>query len=328
MSNPIKNIMILIVTVSIMLLIAEGIVVLKNRDMKNYDVEMWRYAKYIKMRSDDPMMGHEHRPNQKGVFQSVEIRTNNFGLRGPDIVMNSSKKRRILFLGSSCTLGWGVPESETITAILQEKLGDDTEVLNAGIGNYNTVRYVELFLKKLYILNPTDVVVQYFINDTEVLEAAGGNWFLRNSQFAVMLWHVLNNVLQQNTEKDIVEYYRGLYQPNAAGFKEMKKALDRLKEYTDPRGIRVYFLMTPDFYNISDYKYNFIHEIMRKEAVERGFLYLDLLPAFTNVKNSRSLWVMEKDPHPNGAVQRIMADYFFKHSDLHNTKPPYTNKSE
>ena len=287
---------------------------------------MWRYAKIIKQRSNNPVLGHVHRPNRSAVLQSVTIRTNNFGLRGPDIDIQALKARRILFLGSSSTLGWGVPESETITAILQGKLGAGTEVLNAGIGNYNTVRYVELFLKKLYMLKPTDIVVQYFINDTEVLEAGRGNWFLRNSQFAVTLWHVFHRFFQKNTEEDVIAYYRRLYQPDAVGFQEMLNALDRLEKYTKDNGLRVYFLMTPDFYNLSDYSYGFIHDIMRKEADKRGFIYMDLLPAFAGVKDSRSLWAMPNDPHPNGFAQRIMAEYILANSGLLVFRNPVTKK--
>lgn len=310
------NLILLLGILSISLLMGEGLLILKNRNMKNYDIEMWRYAKTIKKRSENPVLGHEHVPNKSAILQSVEIRTNNFGLRGPDIDRQSPKKRRILFLGSSATLGWGVPESETLTAFISEKLGDNIEVLNAGIGNYNTVRYVELFITKLAVLNPTDIVVQYFINDTEVLSAEGKNWFLQNSQFAVTLWQIIHRVFNKNSEATMLEYYRGLYKPDAVGYQAMLKSLDRLQAYTDSKGIRVYFLLTPDLYNPSDYKYSFIHRIVKKEALKRGFIYTDLLPAFEGVKDASSLWAMPNDPHPNGVAQKMMATYFLANSDL------------
>ena len=326
MKSGFKNAIFLVVTVSITLVIAEGLLILKNRNMKNYDIEMWRYAKIIKKKSDNPVLGHEHRHNQKAILQSVEIRTNNLGLRGPDIDIQNRRNRRILFLGSSATFGWGVPESETIPVILQEKLGEDTEVLNAGIGNYNTVRYVELFLKKLYVLHPTDIVVQYFINDAEVLDTGGGNWILRNSQFAVTLWQVFHKFFKKYTMEDVSAYYRSLYQSDAIGFHEMLNALDRLKKYSISNGIQVYFLMTPDLYNLSDYRYGFIHDIMKKEATARGFHYLDILPAFAGVKDSHTLWAMPNDPHPNGSAQRMMADYILAETDLAAWKKPVTTK--
>ena len=73
-------------------------------------------------------------------------------------------------LGSSITLGWGVTEDESISGRLQtmfDKDGKNVVVLNAGIGNYNSVRYVERFLTRLTELKPTDIVVHAFVRDGE-----------------------------------------------------------------------------------------------------------------------------------------------------------------
>lgn len=289
--------------------IGEGLLILKNNNMKNYDIEMWRYAKILKRKSDNPMLGHEHLPNRQALLQSVNIRTNQFGLRGGDTEIHTSKRRRILFLGSSATLGWGVSEPETLTSRLQNLMGTGTEILNAGIGNYNTVRYVELFLTKLSILHPTDVVIHFFINDAEVLDAGGGNWLLRNSQFAVTLWQVANRFLNRTTEEDLTDYYKAIYQPDAIGYQAMLNAFDRLKTYTDKEGIRVYFVMTPDVHNLTDYKFHFIHDIMQREAESRAFYYIDLLTAFKGIEQSKTLWVMPTDPHPNGLAHKLMAEH-------------------
>ena len=51
--------------------------------MRNYDIEMWRYALELKKRADDPVLGHEHVASRSATLQSVEIRLNERGLRGP-----------------------------------------------------------------------------------------------------------------------------------------------------------------------------------------------------------------------------------------------------
>ena len=56
-------------------------------------------------------------------------------------------------------------------------LKDKTQIFNAGIGNYNTHRYVTLFEKKLKELKPNLVIINYFVNDAEVLEVGGGKSF-------------------------------------------------------------------------------------------------------------------------------------------------------
>ena len=180
--NIIFSLLLLMISITLAIGGAELILRIKNSSMKNYDIEMWRYAKELKTASNDPHLGHEHVPNREATLQSVKIRLNEWGLRGPPLP-SSSAPRRILFLGGSITLGWGVAEENTVTARLQAMFraaNQDVEVLNAGVGNYNAERYVELFFTKLKKLNPTDIVVQYFLRDAEQLDPGGGNAILRN----------------------------------------------------------------------------------------------------------------------------------------------------
>src|SRR5689334_8729206 len=82
--------------------LAEVIVRIKNSSMKNYDIEMWRYARELKVPSPDPKIGHDHVGQSEAVLQSVNIRLNEWGLRGGPVAARPS--RRILFLGGSITL--------------------------------------------------------------------------------------------------------------------------------------------------------------------------------------------------------------------------------
>ena len=281
--------------------------------MKNYDIEMWRYALLLKKRSEIPLLGHEHIPNKSAVLQSVEIRINDHGLRGGPVPPIHPKQRRVLFLGSSVTLGWGVPESETVTQRLQKMFdenGEDAVVMNAGIGNYNAVRYVERFKTRLVDLKPTDIVVHYFLRDAEVLDAGGGNALLRNSQLAVTMWVAVNRYFGQATEKSLFEHYRDVYLPNAQGFIEMRKALHDLAKYGRDHHIRIYLAMTPDVHDLVDYKFQFIHELMRQVSVDEGFKFIDLYPSMRNL-TPKELWSMPGDPHPNGFGHKLMAEAIY-----------------
>ena len=220
---------VMLVTLLAGMVAGEIILKMKNSDMKNYDIEMWRYAKELKMPSANPLLGHQHRPQTEAILQSVNIRLNAFGLRGPELATHKAN-RRILFLGSSVTLGWGVEEKNTVTSVLEQNMlvaGNDVSVFNGGIGNYNTVRYVELFFTKLSTLDPTDIVVHYFINDAEQLEPGNGNWFLRNSQLAVTMWIAMNRLLQGSDEASLVDHYENVYKTDNPGYIAMVTALRR-----------------------------------------------------------------------------------------------------
>lgn len=277
--------------------------------MSNYDIEMWRYSKELKFQSNNPLLGHEHIKSSEAVLQSVNIRTNNYGLRGENIEPADLPLRRILFLGSSVTLGWGVSEEDTMTFRLDKALGDSVKVLNAGIGNYNTERYVENFLENLTELSPTDIVIHYFVNDAEELPLGGGNWALKNSQLAVTFWIVANRLIQSTGGNNLVDHYQDVYLPASPGFQKMTAALDKIKVYAEINHINIVFAMTPDVHNLVDYKFRFIHDIMAKEAINRNFTYIDMLPAFDGLSNPQSIWAMPGDPHPNALGHQLMADF-------------------
>src|SRR5690348_4786820 len=104
---------VMLVSTIVALGIGEVFLRIKNSSMTNYDIEMWRYARELKIRSSDPLLGHDHIKNSSAVLQSVQMRTNEWGLRGGPVPPRDAKIRRILFLGGSITLGWGVQESDT-----------------------------------------------------------------------------------------------------------------------------------------------------------------------------------------------------------------------
>jgi len=303
----------LLASTAIAFVLGEGILRLKNSSMKNYDIEMWRYALDLKTRSDIPLLGHEHISSKSATLQSVDIRINERGLRGGPVSSSANGKRRILFLGSSVTLGWGVPESETVTARLQAMFkadGQDVEVLNAGIGNYNAVRYVERFKQRLADLEPTDIVVHYFVRDAETLDAGGGNALLRNSQLAVTVWVAALRYLGKGSEKTLEEHYRDVYSPRAPGFVAMRQALHDLAAYARKRNIRIFLAMTPDVHDLVDYNFGFIHEQVKKIAEEEHYRFIDLLPSMKNL-TPQELWSMPGDPHPNGLGHLRMAEAIY-----------------
>jgi hypothetical protein len=102
------SILLLGVTLALCLLAAEAFLRLKNSAMTNYDIEMWRYADELKQKSDDAQIDFDHRRSQNALLQNTEIRLNSWGLRGPEVLPLHDDERRILFLGGSITLGWGV----------------------------------------------------------------------------------------------------------------------------------------------------------------------------------------------------------------------------
>ena len=64
------NCLIFVITLLVGALFAEGLLRVKNANQQNYTIEMWRYSKLLKKRSDDIELGHEHVPNAKAKLQN------------------------------------------------------------------------------------------------------------------------------------------------------------------------------------------------------------------------------------------------------------------
>lgn len=292
---------------------AEIIIRLKNSKMDNYDIEMWRYSNLLKRKSNNLLMDFEHQKNKTAKLQKVDIRINNFGLRGADVSAKKSSERRILFLGGSITLGWGVEQNKTITSKIQKKFNEkkyDVEVLNAGIGNYNATRYITRYFTNLEELQPTDIVIHYFLRDAENLKPAKQNILLKNSQVAVTAWTALNRLFIKSGENVIENHYRNVYQEDNEGFIRMKEILNKLAKYAKDKNIKLYLAMTPDITNLIDYKFTYIHQIMKNISNDLGYEFIDTLPSFRGIKFEK-LYAMPGDPHPNALGHKIMADVIF-----------------
>jgi lysophospholipase L1-like esterase len=302
-----------VASVAVCLAAGEFVLRIKNSSMKTYDIEMWRYAKELKHRSSDPDLGFDHLRSKSALLQSVRINLNEMGLRGGPLQPPADGERRILFLGGSITLGWGVPEDQTVETQLQEMLrasGDRVQVLNGGVGNYNAVRYVSRFFKELTELKPSDIVVQYFLRDAEALDNESGNFLLRNSELAVTLWIAYHRLLDRQGEQSLFQHYRKVYEPAAPGFLAMREKLHELAAYAKAQGIGLYMAMTPDIHNLVDYKFGFIHDQMRQIADEEGYAFIDLLPVLLGYP-PESLYAMPGDPHPNALGHKLMAQTIF-----------------
>ena len=311
--NAVFSAIILVICLVLGLGAGEAVLRIKNLSMQNYDIEMWRYAKELKTPSADPALGHEHIKNSSALLQSVDIRTNEWGLRGGPVVDMPAGGRRILVLGASITLGWGVKEEDTLTSVLERKFaekGEPVQVLNAGIGNYNAERYVKHFFHDLKDLKPTDIVVHYFLRDAEKLEAGGGNFFLRNSELAVTLWIAMNRLIGPQGEGSINDHYKAVYDTQSEGYKTMEASLMELADYAKANNIRLTLAMVPDVHNLENYPFTDIHQRMKSVAEGMGYRFVDLLPAFGTL-SPEDVWAMPGDPHPNALGHKLMADALF-----------------
>jgi len=141
---------------------------------------LWQY---------DAELGYRHRPNAVRTLAGVNrphdlVRINALGFHDTDFSREKPDgELRILALGDSITMGYGVTYDETFSAALERRLGsiDSThksfQVINAGVHGYSTY-HERVLLERSFDLAPDLILVGFCLNDvTEpfvVDEAHGG----------------------------------------------------------------------------------------------------------------------------------------------------------
>ena len=170
-----KDLLFYLVTMILLFFLAEYAFRLYTKFETIYDIEMHKYAIKLKQASHIDGLSHEHIPNTEAQLMNVNVAINNIGLRD-DFIDNVKNKNeyRIIYLGSSITMGWGVPFDSVFTSLLEEKLNTNNNdiyynIINAGIGNYNTEMESIYLDMNITSLQPDQVFLHYFINDAEIL---------------------------------------------------------------------------------------------------------------------------------------------------------------
>lgn len=288
-------------------------------DGMQFDLEMWKYARDVKVVSADPLIGHEHGPNRKAKLMGVEVATNAKGQRDREIPYERTPGvLRIAMVGDSLTEGWGVPFEETFSKRIErlyEAAGTKAEVVNLGVGNWNTVQEVQYFLTKGYQYKPDIVVLNYFVNDAEPTPArrTEPSLLLQYCYSCVFFKGRIDTVLRQFTSarQDYAEFYLGLYDGGKSEtWLAAKAAIKRLADYCKANDIKLLVAHLPELHDVQNYRFGLVTDLVRQAASENQVPFVDVLPNLQS-QPSASLWVTPPDPHPNGFANEFIAAGLF-----------------
>jgi lysophospholipase L1-like esterase len=277
-----------------------------------YDVEMSRYALTLKVDSPNPLVGHHHRPNANATLMGVELRTNADGFRDDDYPVEKGDRRRVVFLGDSLTLGWGVDKEETFEHLLERDLDSKspTEILNLGVGNYNTTQELNLLIDKGLKYDPDQVVLFYFINDAEPVPAKSKLPGLGRFRIITFFWSRVKALMARLSPTiGFQEYYSALYREGSEGWEGSKAAFLELQRLSGEHGFDFRVVVLPELHELVDYTFAAEHRLLTDFLDENGIRFLDLAPSFREQRDPQSLWVSFDDAHPNARAHRLIADY-------------------
>jgi lysophospholipase L1-like esterase len=319
MKKIIGNLVIFLAAVFLALLFGESAVRLLYRTIANYNMEMWRYASDLKQPMANPRLPFHHFPDKEGDYYGVHIKTNSMGFRYREITFAKPEgTKRILLLGDSFTLGWGVPFEETYSSLLEKYLNQKekrTEVVNLGVGNYNSIMELELFKLKGLELNPDLVILMYYINDAEptpIVTTSFKYSLVKHSYLVAFLFDryiklkpLLNKSYGWN------EYYSNLYKEGLPGLSANREAIKELIRVCKGRDVQLLIVNIPELRVLKEYPFPSATEFVRGIAREGNVVFFDLLPSLAREEPS-TLWVSTEDPHANSKANAIIAEALFK----------------
>jgi lysophospholipase L1-like esterase len=101
---------------------------------------------------------------------SYSVQFNQKGYRSPEFSISKPQNTiRIVAMGDSCTMGWGVEDSETYSSrlqnLLQGKSDKRVEVINAGVLGHTSFQGVHQLRTRITELTPDVVIISYNWND-------------------------------------------------------------------------------------------------------------------------------------------------------------------
>jgi lysophospholipase L1-like esterase len=278
---------------------------------------MWKYARDVKQVSADPLLGHEHAPNRQARLMGVDFRTNSKGLRDREFSYERVPgKLRIVMLGDSLTVGWGVAVEDTFSKrieALYRAAGTDVEAINFGVGNYNSIQEVESFFAEGRKYRPDVVVLNFFINDAEPLAPTHPPSSLMRMCYACVFASGRIDTLRRQffDKSDWATYYLGLYEDGTSkGWRDARAAIGRLAAATKADGVPLLIAVLPELHDVASYRFQRVTDLVRATAEENGAAFVDVLP-YLKDQPSSILWVTAPDPHPNALAHKLIAQGLF-----------------
>jgi len=310
MENNKKNIFVIlsiIFSISLTLILVETYVRIFIDDGKNLNIEMLKYAKTLKKISLNTKIGIEHKKNMNMKLMNVRIQLNSQGFRNEHDLINDKKK--ILMLGDSMTFGWGA--NKTFSNNLEEKLGKDFQVLNAGIGNTNSYMQISNFFENLKDYKYDVIVLNFFINDLEKVEIKKGYFLVKNLYSYTYIKSIINELLINYSLKDDWSKFYAKTFKDANFVKKTFLEIIKLNNYCKERNIHFVINNIPELRDLNNYKFSNETKLIKNFAIENNIAFIDSIEILKK-NDEKTLWVSPEDPHANNKAHLLIADFLYQ----------------
>ena len=285
----------------------------------DFSMEMWKYAVKLKRPVANPDLSFAHAPNRSAFLMGVPVSINSEGLRDREFSLEKPPGvYRVMMLGDSTTLGWGVREEDTAAKLLERKLNEalppgfnHVEVINTGVGNYDTVQEVTYYETIGWKYHPDLVVLVFFINDPEPVPVEKKGFLIDRSYLIAFATNRIDGLMRHaGVRPDWKTYYASLYDDNRPGFQACKKALVSLANSTRSHDAKLLVAILPELHQINNDSYPFrpAHQKIKDVMAAENVSVLELIGGLKDHGPEETLWVTTLDDHPNAKANNLISD--------------------
>ncbi|HEY2152553.1 MAG TPA: GDSL-type esterase/lipase family protein [Vicinamibacterales bacterium] len=248
------------------------------------------------------------------------IVNNSLGFRDREIPPKRPDRYRVAVVGDSFSWGQGIEASERFSDVVGALLGPRYEVFN--FGQPGTPDHLEQ-LKQVLPTSPDFILLQLYVNDFETPQMERPRPYpllppslhhdLEESSLFYDLLNLQFSLLQ--SELGIVDSYeqylsRNLKDPASPNARQSVAAIHAFVNAARHAGIPCGIVLFPAADAMGpdgSYPFGYLHNRVRTICTDESIPCVDLLPAFSKVKDPRTMWVSQFDAHPNAMANRRAA---------------------
>lgn len=269
-------------------------------------------------------------------YEGVEYSTNSYGIRNKELKPDKDTNTvRIMALGDSFVWGEGLHNDELVTIKLEKYLEKKTEekfeVINTGIGGFNTRDEYNQLIRLFPIYNP-DIVIQFFFTN-DILDVNGQGeiedkkvvyhmWLRKHSKFYSLLYYLIKNTINAKVSFPqflLPQDYFNL-DSTKSGWVSFKENTNNIKQYCKSKNASLFFVLIPTLTNLDEnYPYKELTEKVTDFVLSQKINFLSYFRLFSKYKPVE-LWVGEENTHWNGRATSLAAkelgDFILKKEGL------------
>jgi lysophospholipase L1-like esterase len=269
--------------------------------------------------------------NEGAACQPEQVAVGELHFSEEVIPARATDVERLLFLGDSFTVGWGLAErKERFTDLVEETL--DTElrsrgrgglhVFNASVGGTNPLQWARYLKTLLPAFEPDAVVAVFFLRSGTTLATSlvanrdhiepiraryAAKPFYGTSALATFFWNRL-------AWRDYTDFFKQKMQDSYLGSRKQRlmwliqqRYLLEIADSCETEGIPLHLVIFPLLFDLDDYEFLDVEAEIERFAAGHGIPVHSLTPGFLG-RADHELWVANNDQHPNAEGHRIAAE--------------------